>query len=202
MKKTTKEKGLTIVELTIVLVVIGILVTIAAVGWSSFERRNRLRVATNQVYNSLRRSQSEAKRDKTDWQTTLAQDGRRIKVAIHPSSIPPVKVNSWEYLPRGVKLDFEPNEYGQRESSLLFLDPETNRNTTRQTGYYTLRWNFQGCPIYKPGDSCGETSLRTMGRIALTNGNDRSCVVVSTLLGVLRKGQNHDQPDRTWRHCY
>ena len=202
MSQKQKHRGFTIVELTIVLLVVGILVTIAAVGWSSFERRNRLRVATNRVYNSLKRSQSEAKGNKTDWQTTLAQDGRRIKIAIHPSSIPPAEVKSWEYLPKGVKLDFLPNEYGQRESSFLFLDPETNRKTMRQTGYYAFHWNFQGCPVYKPGDACGQTSLRAMGRIALTSGSDRSCLFISTLLGVIRKGQDSETPDRTWRHCY
>ena len=197
-----KQKGFTIVELTITVAVIGILVTIVAVSWGSFERRNRLRVATDRVYNSLKLSQSEAKREKTDWQTTLAQDGRRIKIAIHPSSIPPAEITSWEYLPGGVRLDFLPNDYGQRESSFLFLDPETNRKTTRQTGYYAFHWNFQGCPVYKPGDACGQTSLRAMGRIALTNGSDRSCLVISTLLGTIRKGENTDRPDRTWRHCY
>lgn len=43
-----------------------------------------------------------------------------------------------------------------------------------------------------------------LGRLTLVADNSRSkrCVVVSTLLGLLRKGQEQSRPDATGRYCY
>ena len=57
----TSTTGFTIIELMLVVLIIGILSTIAVPGWNAFINRQRTRTVNNGVFQALRSAQSDAK---------------------------------------------------------------------------------------------------------------------------------------------
>ncbi len=73
----------------------------------------------------------------------------------------------------------------------IHIDPGETTFSTSTSGY---RVQFN-----RTGEVNGQ-----LGRLTLVADNSRSkrCVFVSTLLGLLRKGQEQTQPDASGRYCY
>jgi prepilin-type N-terminal cleavage/methylation domain-containing protein len=81
---------------------------------------------------------------------------------------------NWQSLQSGIRLD--------RETTLA-----------ESGGVYRVRFDHEGSVDGQ------------LGRLTLSHesgGNAKRCVVVSTLLGTLRKAQQQAQPDPTGRYCY
>lgn len=207
--------GFTITELMVALLTIGILAGIAVPAWLSFINRYRLRTSTDRIYQTMRKAQSKATRDKTGWQATFQEttndEGQIvIRYALHQAAIAPNKLpeSTWEYLEPGIEIDDnEKNDKDKYETSLLIVNPETNRVTTsRDNPMYRAVFNYQGCPVYKPSDSCTQTSLRALGQIALKHQTldlPTRCVIISTVLGPMRRGEEHRRASRnTKKYCY
>src|SRR4028118_997378 len=58
------DKGFTIIELLIIVLMLGIFASIAAPSWLAFINRQRVRTVNDRVLQTLRSAQSEAKRSK------------------------------------------------------------------------------------------------------------------------------------------
>ena len=65
------DNGYTLIELIVVVILLGVLASIAAPGWLGFINRQRVRTVTDRVFQSLRLAQSEAKRTKRDVKITF-----------------------------------------------------------------------------------------------------------------------------------
>lgn len=181
--------GFTLLELIILVTITGIVSAIAFPNWIAFVERQQLNSAQSQVYQAMQQAKSNATRDKLTWQASFRQvpvDGKEVvQWSVHPASITP-SAESWHNLEANVRLDDETN-----------LPNSANGRR--------VRFNYSGCPVYQLNDECGQTTILTKGRITLSSakgGKAKRCVIVSTLLGVLRTAKEQPKTDEKDRYCY
>ena len=65
------DNGFTLLEVLIIVLILGILSSIAAPSWLAFINRQRVRTVNDRVFQTLRTAQSEAKRTKSDRVVTF-----------------------------------------------------------------------------------------------------------------------------------
>jgi type II secretory pathway pseudopilin PulG len=196
--------GYTLLEQIIIVVIMGILSAIAAPAWLHFTNIQRLNHAQDQVYWEMQEANSNAKRDKLTWQVSFRKNSEDVfQFAIHQADasqfIPASVLNNpslWENFDPNVVIDESQNDRGKYETSLV---------KDGSSAYWRVQFNYWGCPVRTPDDECGQTSIQALGRLTLRSkngGEARRCVIVSTLLGNLRRGYEHDQPDGSDKYCY
>lgn len=169
----SKQSGFTLLEMLVVLVGIGIVSAIAAPNWFGFLEANRLTVSRDKLYLSIRDAQIKAQRQRTPWQFSLRERGDVIEWAIHPKSISP-SVAQWESL----------------EAKSIRIDDETT--FANSGGIYYVRFDEKGNVQYR------------LGRITLSgqhSSSSKRCVIVSTLIGAMRKAQQQPTPN-DGKFCY
>lgn len=150
----------------VVLIIIGILAATIAPGWTAFLTNRRLNLAQEQVYQAMRDAQSNARLRHVPWQASFRTNaGNVVQWAIHPVAISPVHA-IWNNLDANVQLDNE---------------------TTLQKADDVRRVRFSD-----RGWLAGQ-----LGRLTLSSklsSKNKRCVIVSTLLGAMRKGQDQPKP--------
>jgi prepilin-type N-terminal cleavage/methylation domain-containing protein len=169
------EAGFSLLELLFVTVIIGVLSAIAVPGWLGFLERQKLRMASDQVYIALRSAQKEARFNKENWQLSLRDDGKNAEWIVHPEDTDPAKLSDWTTLDSAVKVDQETTIYQNNSSKI-----------------WKVEFNYKGHPNGQ------------LGRITLSlrkNKNERRCMFVSTLIGAMRTGENHAKA-KDGRYCY
>ncbi|WP_293356211.1 MULTISPECIES: Tfp pilus assembly protein FimT/FimU [unclassified Microcoleus] len=94
------DNGYTLLELLIVVILLGVLASIAAPGWLGFINRQRVRTVNDRVFQSLRLAQSEAKRTKRDIVVTfnLPVPGQPPTATINtdPPQTPPLQTVTFD----------------------------------------------------------------------------------------------------------
>jgi hypothetical protein len=131
----------------------------------------------------MRQAQSQAQQKKESWQASFKEEDEIVKWAVHRTEDAPDAY--WEEFPESIQ-----------------IDPESNLPELGDV--YRVRFNYKGCPVYNPSDSCTNTTIRTKGRLTLSlknGGATKRCVIVSTLLGALRAAQEQSTPDNG-KYCY
>ncbi len=76
------DSGFTLIEALIVVVLAGILAAIAAPGWVSFTNQRRANRATDQILQTIRQAQSDAKRVRRDKTVVFDPDAEIPTVAV------------------------------------------------------------------------------------------------------------------------
>lgn len=203
----TSTDGYTLIEIVTIVAIIGILSAIIAPSWLSFVERQRLNTAQNQVYRAMQEAKSNALRDKITWQVSFRKvivNGKQVsQFAIHPAHseqfIPDSVLNNnslWYNFDSNINIDDTKNNKGKDETSLI---------KQTELGPWRAQFNHYGCPVSKPQHQCGQTSITAKGRLTLLSKNGgklRRCVIISTLLGAMRTGEEHATPDDTDKYCY
>ncbi|MEL7039742.1 MAG: prepilin-type N-terminal cleavage/methylation domain-containing protein [Cyanobacteria bacterium J06592_8] len=195
--------GYTLHEILIAIAMIAIFSGIAVPSWLGFVSRYQLRTGANRVYWAMQTARSEAKRQRTGVQATFREKDNRVQWTVHQPHILPKDLSdtAWESLPPGVQIDT-----ATHETTLPKINLDTNKVTISDTNYYRALFNYKGCPVYWPTDECTETSLGAKGRLGLKHKHlkkEKRCVIISTLIGVIRNGENQPKPESgKERYCY
>ena len=170
----TASAGFTLLELVVVLVMVGILVAIAAPSWFGFLSTRQLSAAQERVHQVMRDAQSTAKLRHVNWQASFRETGGQLQWATHAATTLPADA-IWNDLDANVQIDIA-------ETTLY----QTN-------GVRRVQFDRRGAL----------TAYGNLGRITLNSKNGgrvKRCVIVSTLLGATRKGQ--DQPTaQSGKYC-
>jgi len=174
-----QEAGYSLIELTFVVLIIGILGAIAAPGWLGFINKERLRTSNDRIYQVMKTARSNAMRDKITWQASFQEKDKIAQWAVHPVTIEPDKAN-WENLDPSVQIDDE---------TTLYQYPSSKYPSTE---IWRVQFNYKG-----------NTNGR-LGRITLSlrsGGKVKRCVFISTLLGAMRISKNQAKP-KGGKYCY
>ncbi len=157
----------------VVILMVGILSAIAVPSWLSFIQTRRLNVAQDQVYRSIREAQSQAKKDKLPWQTSVREVNNIAQWAVHPATITPANA-SWNSLDQQIKIDSE-------------------TTTLSSSGLWEAKFDYQG-NVTPP--------LKHITLSARDGGSSKRCVYISTILGSLRTAKEHPTPADNGNYCY
>ncbi|MCC3453465.1 MULTISPECIES: prepilin-type N-terminal cleavage/methylation domain-containing protein [unclassified Microcoleus] len=156
------DAGFTILELLVIVIMLGILASIAAPGWLGFINRQRVRTVNDRVFQSLRTAQSEAKRTK-----------RPVTIVFNNNtSTPPVD-------PPTVTIDGniqQLNAQGEIKPGTIALTVNTPAAPT--TPPNSLTFDYQG------NLTVGTTPFYVT--VAVSGGGTRQCAIVQTIIGGMR----------------
>lgn len=167
--------GFTLLESLIVIMVLGILATISAQGWTAWWQVRQLTVSQQEIYQALRQTQNNALQERLEWQFSLRQQANHIEWAAHPQPVDPAQTSVWKPLEQSVAFDL------------------SNTTLPQKNGVYYVQFDDRG-----KVDS-------QLGRVTLTSaagGTAKRCVIVSTLIGALRQGRQQPTPDSNNSYCY
>lgn len=168
------DAGFTLLEMAVVLAVIGILMALVAPVWLTIADQRRLTSSQDRVVQAMRLAQSRAEQLRGAWQTSLREVNGTVQVATHPVNASSNLIN-WENLAAGIELDVAETTLAQSNS------------------VYRVQFNHSG----KVSGQLGRFTVKGKRTSQL-----KQCVIVSTLLGTVRRGQNQTTPDATGRYCY
>jgi prepilin-type N-terminal cleavage/methylation domain-containing protein len=156
--------GFTLPEVLIVIVLVGLLAAIAAVGWQSFWHTRLLTAAQDEVFQAMRQAQVQARRTHSDWQASFQNLAHAAQWTAHPSNTTLTEV-TWNTFMPGIQID------------------ETKTTLPRSSSIYRVEFDHRG---HVP-PHFGRLTLQIRN-----GGSARRCVFVSTLLGTLRKSSSCD----------
>ena len=162
------DNGYTLLELIVVVILLGVLASIAAPGWLGFINRQRVRTVNDRVFQSLRLAQSEAKRTKSDRVVTFntpATDPPTATIKTDPAQNPPLQT-----------LTFDVG--GEIKPGTIRLVP----NATSITFDYLGNVKDQ-----LPLDT--SNVRRFVVSVAAVNGGGKQCAIVETIIGGMRTGE-------------
>ncbi|HEY9814655.1 MAG TPA: prepilin-type N-terminal cleavage/methylation domain-containing protein [Candidatus Obscuribacterales bacterium] len=167
--RLSTNQGFTLLEIMVILLVMGLVSAIALPSWVAFQQNLVLAKSQDQAFLMMRQAQQEATRNRGRWQASFREVNGTVQAAVHPIRTLPAQAQ-WQPL-----------------SSQVAIDP-TRTTLLRSQGVYRVQFNHKG-------NVNGQ-----LGRLTLMRQDGsrmRRCVVVSTLLGVLRKNIERSSRDRS-----
>jgi len=168
------NKGFSLLEVLVVVAIIGIVAAIATPSWLKYLANRQVTAARNEVHQGILLAQSSAIAERRAWRFSIREVDDRLAWAIHPNAVDWKDVVAWNFL----------------HPTVVFYDDDTTLLSKEGT-YYT-RFGFKG-----------EVTVR-LGTVTLDSRNgaaQNKCVVISTLIGTTRQGEEHPSP-RGSRYCY
>jgi prepilin-type N-terminal cleavage/methylation domain-containing protein len=169
------DAGFTILELLVVVIMLGILASIAAPGWLGFINRQRVRTVNDRVFQSLRTAQSEAKRTKRD--VTIVFNNNTSTPPVDPPTVA-INGNTQQLNAQG---EIKPGTIALRTNA-----PAPSANS--------ITFDYQGNVNQLPLDPSSPNGRRFVATVSVSGGGAKQCVFVETLLGGMRTAEGNDCP--------
>ena len=174
------DNGYTLLELIVVVILLGVLASIAAPGWLGFINRQRVRTVNDRVFQSLRLAQSEAKRTKSDRVVTFntpATDPPTATIKTDPAQNPPLQT-----------LTFDVG--GEIKPGTITLS--TNATTAdTDLPLNSIIFDYQG-NVKKLPSTNPAIPGRFVVSVAAVNGGGKQCAIVETIIGGMRTAEGSD----------
>jgi type II secretory pathway pseudopilin PulG len=170
-KSKQGDRGYTIIELLVIVIMLGVLSAIAAPGWLGFINRQRVRTVNDRVFQSLRTAQSEAKRNKRDIAITFdtSFDPPKITIDTNPPGTNPLVQETL-------------NGGGEIKPGTIALVSNAP----------SLTFNYQGNVNELPVDPSSTNGPRFKATVSPAGGGAKQCVFVETIIGGMRTGEGKE----------
>jgi type II secretory pathway pseudopilin PulG len=180
LKRSLMDRGFTILEQIIILVIIAILAAIAAPSWLSFLRMRELNVAQDQVQMMIKQAQHLAKVQRIPYRFVIHENNGVVQWGIAPMNRRPI---DWTSADKLVGLDEGQTTFRKdKDLDQWFLVLDDDGTIDGQLGRVTMC--VKSAP---PDETC--SSLQ-------------KCVIMSTLLGETRRGEWHQKLRDGKFNCY
>jgi len=179
--KTASRKGdggFTLLEVLVIVLVVGILSSIAAPSWLAFINRQRTRTVNDRVFQSLRLAQSEAKRTKREITITFSAP------SVDPPTVtfnPPLASDNMQTLANG--------DRAQRLDGGGEIPPGTIKLVSNAP---SITFDYQGNvkdPL--PPDPVNPNG-RFVATVSTVKGAAKQCAIVETIIGGMRTAEGND----------
>lgn len=170
-----QSAGFTMIEGLIVVVIVGLLVAIAAPSFFGFWQQRKVNITQDMVYLALRSTQADATQQRHDRRLSIRESNGRIEWASHPDTVLASQITAWQPLVDGVV-------FANIDNTLV-----------SSGGIYYVKFDMYGNIKGRLGTVTVALSERK---------TTHRCVVVSTLIGAMRKGNGHTTANDNGRFCY
>jgi len=191
--KKPKSSGFTLAETLAVIILVGVIASLAVPNFFKFIANYTLKSSANDLYQAVSRAQAYSVQRRENWQFSLRTSNGVLQYAVHRATLDP-NTNAtsiqWNSLPSNINLNSETN-----------LSQPTS-------GIYQVCFSDQGLPSTPSGSpqSCtypasfNDPQQITLGISGLAQ--YRRCIIISTLLGALTTGQEQATPNSNGKSCY